>query len=175
MNEFNIKSVVPIADNYLKYLLSMSICHCSDQICSDRCEIKTESLSALTYLSSSNQHLGGEIQILDGLQYCDHLTNLNLNNQSISTISDIATLGLTTLYLNNNNITSINGVSLPVTKLYLNNNLLTSLNGVTLPSLSELYAHNNLITSLEGLSFSSKSYLHLMNNNISSEIGRAHV
>ncbi len=107
------------------------------------------------------------------------LTFLDLNNNQLTSVDGLGTLtGLTDLYLNNNRLTSVEGLGplTGLTSLNLNNNRLTSVEGLgPLTGLTNLFLNNNQLISVTELgTLTELTILNLNNNRLTSveELGR---
>ena len=111
-----------------------------------------------------------EISDMTGLKYATSLTQLNLNNNSISTIRTDLPTSLQKLHLEENSISTIPDLSSlnNLIWLYLTDNSISAI-PTTLPtSLTELRLGNNSISTIPDLSsLTSLSILYLYSNNIS--------
>jgi hypothetical protein len=97
------------------------------------------------------------------------LTSLGLNNNQITSFDGTGLSSLTILNLSGNQLTSFDGTGLSLlTSLDLNLNQLTSFDGTGLSSLVILDLNNNQLTSFDGTGLSSLAILGLNNNQIAS-------
>ena len=112
----------------------------------------------------------GKISELTGLEYCNSLTYLNLNNNQISNLSPLINLiNLVMLELHHNQLTQLDVLSdanLPSLELLsLPSNQINDLKGLAnakLPSLTALYLHDNQLKDLSTLANASLPSLKLL-------------
>ena len=97
------------------------------------------------------------------------LTQLNLENNQLTSFDGTGLSGLTQLGLSNNQLTSFDGTGLSgLTYLNLSENQLTSFDGTGLSGLNQLYLSNNQLTSFDGTDLTSLIELYLGGNQLTS-------
>jgi hypothetical protein len=105
--------------------------------------------------SAPYPNLSFELTNLSGLVGLNNLRIAVITHQLLETITELKALPqLTSLFLFNNKITSLEGIEklTQLSQLYVQSNKITSILEVrNLINLQELYVNDNLITSLEGL------------------------
>ena len=98
-----------------------------------------------------------------------NITNLDLQNNQLTSFDGTGLTSLIELGLGGNQLTLFDGTDLSsLTYLGLNNNQLTSFDGTDLSSLTTLYLDNNQLTSFDGTGLSSLTTLGLGNNSLTS-------
>ena len=106
--------------------------------------------------------------------------NFYLDNNQLTNVNGLSNLtSAKTLYLNNNQLTNVNGLSnlTSAKTLYLNKNQLTNVNGLSnLTSANNLFLDNNQLTNVDGLSnLTSANNLLLYQNQLTNVNGLANV
>jgi Leucine-rich repeat (LRR) protein len=115
----------------------------------------------------------GEFTIIscdvDGILSGD-ITQLQLDNNQLTSFDGTGLSGLTQLGLGNNQLTSLSGFTFPssLTNLNLAENQLTSFDGTGLSGLTVLQLGNNQLTSFDGTGLSGLTGLQLSNNQLTS-------
>jgi Leucine-rich repeat (LRR) protein len=98
------------------------------------------------------------------------ITSLSLNNNQITSFDGTDLTSLTSLSLSNNQLTSLSGFIFPasLTSLSLSTNQLTSFDGTDLTSLDKLYLQDNQLTSFNSTGLTSLTNLNLGFNQLTS-------
>lgn len=105
-----------------------------------------EELESITVLKCNES----EIKDVKGIELLPNLAELNLSDNSISTIDLAKNVKLTNLLLSNNNLSSINlNKNIALENLYLNGNKLTNLDLKTNTNLLVLNVNNNKLTKID--------------------------